>query len=133
VRDRGARMRNTRRRSSDRSRTHHDPRNQPPGAQPTDANSEGRESEKTEHIVGRCHVKMGPPQFGPDILLWDNRTLSELAPLRKFKGGPKITMGAPNVNILGPQGAPLSRRPQNFMTPVRLRTGCTLSQDGATT
>jgi len=34
------------------------------------------------------------------------------------KGGPKITMGPQNVNILGPLGAPFSRGPQNFMTPV---------------
>jgi len=27
---------------------------------------------------------------GPDILLWDDRTLSSRAPLRKFKGDPKM-------------------------------------------
>jgi len=48
---------------------------------------------------------------GPDILLWDDRTLSSCSAIAQVQRGPQ------NVNILGPQGAPFSRGPQNFMTP----------------
>jgi len=37
------------------------------------------------------------------------------------KGAPKSQWGPQSVNILGPLGAPFSRGPKNFMTPVCLR------------